>query len=45
MLNRELRAAFIAGAEDRSIRDTGRGLSKSQLRSIFARYPGELPQR
>jgi len=45
MLNRELRAAFIAGAEERSIRDKGRGLSKSELRSILKRYPGDLPER
>jgi hypothetical protein len=45
MLNRELRAAFIAGAEERSIRDKGRGLSKSELRSILARYSGDLPER
>jgi hypothetical protein len=41
-LNRELRTAFIAGAEDRSLREQGRGLTEEELRRVLARYPGDL---
>jgi hypothetical protein len=41
-LNRRLRAAFIAGAEDRSRQDQGRGLTETELRGILEQYPGDL---
>jgi hypothetical protein len=42
-LNRRLRAAFLAGAEERSLRVHGRGLTDAELGSILAEYPGDLP--
>ena len=44
MLNRELRAEFIAGAEEQSNREKGRSLSKAEFQNVLARYPGDLPQ-
>jgi hypothetical protein len=44
-LNRKLRRAFIAGAEARSQRELGRGLTTDELRRILHRYPGDLPER
>jgi len=44
MLNRELRAAFIVGAEERSIPEKGRGLTKDELFVVLERYPGDLPE-
>jgi hypothetical protein len=44
-LNRKLRHAFIEGAEERSQRELGRGLTADELRRILRRYPGELPER
>ena len=44
-LNRRLRAAFIAGAEERSRREVGRGLSEDELGRVLRRYPGDLPKR
>jgi hypothetical protein len=41
-LNRRLRLAFIAGAEERSRETTGRGLSDDELRRIMERYPGDV---
>jgi hypothetical protein len=40
--NRRLRIAFIAGAEDRSRQDWGRGLTETELRAILEHYPGDL---
>ena len=44
-LNRRLRLAFIAGSEERSQRELGRGLTDVELRRILRRYPGDLPER
>jgi len=44
-LNRKLRRAFLEGAEERSQRELGRGLTADELRRILARYPGDLPDR
>jgi hypothetical protein len=44
-LNRRLRAAFIAGAEEDSRSRLGRGLSEEELRRVLRRYPGDLPRR
>jgi hypothetical protein len=43
-LNRRLRAAFIAGAEERSRREAGRGLTEQELERVLRRYPGDLPK-
>ena len=42
-LNRKLRAAFMAGAEQQSLRGNGRGLTDEELRRVIRRYPGDLP--
>ena len=42
-LNRKLRAAFLAGAEERSRTAHGRGLTDEELRSVMQQYPGDLP--
>jgi hypothetical protein len=44
-LNRKLRRAFVEGAEERSQREVGRGLTTDELRRILRRYPGDLPER
>jgi hypothetical protein len=44
-LNRRLRVAFIAGAEERSLRELGRGLSEEELERVLRRYPGDLSKR
>ena len=44
-LNRRLRIAFIAGAEEDSCSRLGRGLSEEELRRVLRRYPGDLPER
>jgi hypothetical protein len=44
-LNRRLRLAFLRGAEERSVREEGRGLTADELRCVLARYPGDLPER
>ena len=44
-LNRKLRRAFVEGAEERSQRELGRGLTTEELRRILRRYPGDLPER
>jgi len=44
-LNRRLRVAFIAGAEERSRETVGRGLSEEELGRVLRRYPGDLPER
>jgi hypothetical protein len=41
-LNQRLRLAFIAGAEERSRRTVGRGLTDEELRRFMRRYPGDL---
>ena len=43
-LNRRLRVAFIAGAEERSRREAGRGLTEQELERVLRRYPGDLPK-
>ena len=42
-LNRKLRAAFIAGAEEQSMQAMGRGLTEEELQRVLRRYPGDLP--
>ena len=44
-LNRRLRATFLAGAEERSIKERGRGLSEPELRRVMAEYPGDTPEQ
>lgn len=44
-LNRKLRRAFLEGAEERSQRELGRGLTTAELDRIIRRYPGDLPER
>jgi hypothetical protein len=44
-LNRRLRVAFIAGAEEQSHREAGRGLTEQELERVLRRYPGDLPKR
>ena len=44
-LNRKLRHAFIEGAEERSQRELGRGLTAEELRRVLRRYPGDVPER
>ena len=41
-LNERLRAAFIEGAEEQSLRQRGRGLSDDELREMLRDYPGDL---
>ena len=42
-LNRQLRAAFLAGAEEDAQRRLGRGLSAEELQKVLRQYPGDLP--
>ncbi len=44
-LNRRLRLAFLQGAEERSRRELGRGLTADELPRVLRRYPGDLPER
>jgi hypothetical protein len=44
-LNRRLRIAFIAGAEERSRETMGRGLSEEELGRVIERYPGDVKDR
>ena len=44
-LNRRLRVAFIAGAEERSRDTAGRGLTDEELERIIERYPGDVKDR
>ena len=44
-LNRRLRIAFIAGAEERSRETVGRGLTDEELERILRRYSGDVPER
>ena len=44
-LNRKLRRAFVEGAEERSQRELGRGLTAEELRRILRRYPGDLREQ
>jgi hypothetical protein len=44
-LNRRLRIAFIAGAEEDSHSRIGRGLSEEEFRRVLRGYPGDLPER
>jgi hypothetical protein len=45
MLNIRLRAAYVAGCEQRSIveRGRGRGLTEEEVRAALVGYPGDLP--
>ena len=42
-LNRKLRAAFLAGAEEQPLADHGRGLTEDKLRLVMTEYVGDLP--
>ena len=42
-LNALLRAAVLAGAEERSVAEKGRGLTEEKLRRVMRDYPGDLP--
>ena len=42
-LNALLRVAFLAGAEERSRNEHGRGLTAEELRRVMRDYPGDLP--
>ena len=44
-LNRQLRLAFLTGAEERSRESTGRGLMADELERVLRRYPGDQPER
>jgi hypothetical protein len=44
-LNRRLRIAFIARAEERSRETVRRGLSEDELEQVVRRYPGDVPER
>jgi hypothetical protein len=44
-LNRRLRIAFIAGAEERSRETMGRGLTDEELGRVIERYPGDVKDR
>jgi hypothetical protein len=44
-LNRRLRQAFVDGAEERSRRELGRGLTAEELERVLRRYPGDIPER
>jgi hypothetical protein len=44
-LNRRLRIEYVEGAEERSRRELGRGLTADELRRVLRRYPGDLPER
>jgi hypothetical protein len=44
-LNRRRRIAFIAGAEEQSQREAGRGLTEQELERVLRRYPGDLSKR
>jgi hypothetical protein len=41
-LNRRLREAFIAGAEEEPRRRFGRGLTQKELERVLLRYPGDV---
>jgi GNAT superfamily N-acetyltransferase len=43
-LNRKLRQPFVDGAEERSQRELGRGLTPDELERVLKRYPGDLPE-
>jgi len=40
-LTRQLRAEYLAGAEQQSRRTLGRGLTGIELRALLRRYPGD----
>ena len=43
-LNRRLRLAFVAGADEQSRRAIGRGLTDAELRRVLRRYPGDVTE-
>ena len=43
-LNRRRRAEFLEGAEERSRKAQGRGLTDEELSRIIRRHPGDLPE-
>lgn len=42
---REMRQAFIEGAEEDTRRHLGRGLTDEELRRMLRRYPGDIGER
>jgi hypothetical protein len=42
-LNRELRAASLAGVEQKWWQAFGRGLTEAELQRVTEEYPGDLP--
>ena len=44
-LERKLRRAFIAAADEESHRRLGRGLTEEELRRVLRRYPGDATER
>ena len=45
VVNRRLRLAFIAAAEECSRREAGRPLTADDLADLVARYQGDMPER
>ncbi len=45
VVNRRLRLAFIAAAEECSRREAGRPLTTEELHHLVARYQGDLTER
>jgi hypothetical protein len=43
-LNRQLRIALLAGAEERSLERFGRSLTVEEMRRVIWAYPGDLPE-
>ena len=44
-LNRRLRQAFVAGAEQDSRRRLGRGLTAEEMERVLRHYPGDVAER
>jgi len=44
-INLRLRLQFLVGAEEGSLRRSGRPLTDDELRRVLARYPGDLGQQ
>jgi hypothetical protein len=41
-INTRLRAAWVEGAEEDSLRRLGRGLTPEELEGVMRRYPGDV---
>ena len=44
-LNRRLRQAYVAGAEEESRQQEGRGLTAEELERVLPHYPGDVGER